>query len=185
MKRLNLICIICMLVFTFSINIEASENSVVTRAEMANKIIATFEEITEAKYGPALFNYPPFDDVSFNTQYSEEILLSCFFGFMVGVDDGVFCPDGTITRSQCATIIDRLIKEIESKLEVQNEIKVQNDNIYKDDNDIPLWAKDAVYSMRSYGLIVGDENNMFNPQDNLTEKHIDSILERVQNKYKE
>ncbi len=30
--------------------------------------------------------------------------------------------------------------------------------MYKDDNDIPLWAKAAIYSMRSYGLIVGDEN---------------------------
>lgn len=185
MRRLNLICIICMLVFTFSINIEASENSVVTRAEMADKIIKVYEGVTGNEYYTPCFNYPPFDDVPIRHPFRKNILLSYSFGFMVGIENGIFCPDATITRSQCATIIDRLIKEIDAEIEEQNKIKVQNDNIYKDDNDIPLWAKDAVYSMRSYGLIVGDENNMFNPQDNLTEKHIDSILERVQNKYKE
>ncbi len=57
----------------------------------------------------------------------------------------------------------------------------EEDNVekYNDDADISTWAKEAVKKVTDAGLMLGDENNNFNPRANLTRQEAAVILARL------
>ena len=50
---------------------------------------------------------------------------------------------------------------------------------YNDDASIAGWAKDAVKKVADAGIMLGDENNNFNPRANLTRQEAAVIIERL------
>jgi|GEM_PF-2224557 hypothetical protein len=50
---------------------------------------------------------------------------------------------------------------------------------YNDDASIANWAKDAVQKVTDAGIMLGDENNNFNPRANLTRQEAAVIIERL------
>ena len=52
-------------------------------------------------------------------------------------------------------------------------------NSYKDESDIAGWAKDAVKKVTDAGIMLGDENNNFNPRASLTRQEAAVIIERL------
>lgn len=175
---------ICLSVTIVQINVRAKEICDVTRGEMASKVVQAMEEVVEVEYGMTCFSYPPFKDLT-EGEYLENknILIAYSLGLMFGTGEGAFEPKEYITRAQSAAIFERLIKAIDDELDLKQTYIVLDEK-YEDDEKIPLWAKESVYNMRWLKIIVGDENNRFNPQENLKEEHIDSILERIKNNYK-
>lgn len=45
---------------------------------------------------------------------------------------------------------------------------IDQSETYKDDSLISSWAKDAVYKLKSLGIMTGDNNGNFNPTDKIT-----------------
>jgi hypothetical protein len=56
---------------------------------------------------------------------------------------------------------------------------VADPNKYRDDAKIPEWAKASVYEVKKKGLMVGDANNNFRPNDPLTRAEMAVILGRL------
>ena len=50
---------------------------------------------------------------------------------------------------------------------------------YNDDSSIANWAKEAVKKVGQAGIMLGDENNNFNPRANLTRQEAAVIIERL------
>lgn len=86
-------------------------------------------------------------------------------GIMQGDGKGSFMANQTITKAEAATIIIRL-------LGFENLAPLQNYSTgFRDDGEIPVWAKDAVYVARELNLVNGvTEGNAtyFQPQKALT-----------------
>ena len=51
---------------------------------------------------------------------------------------------------------------------------------YKDDAAIPDWARDAVGTVTDKGLMVGDDQGNFNPNEPVTRAELAVILARLQ-----
>jgi hypothetical protein len=52
-------------------------------------------------------------------------------------------------------------------------------NMYKDDDKIAKWAKDAVYYAKDKGYMVGDADGNFRPKDPLTREEMAVILKKL------
>lgn len=179
MKKL-FCCITALVISLFYIQIMAvaDESFCVTRSEMAAKIVNTYETIQIARLAQPRFNVSPFDDVVSSTSNKREIYICYSKDYMVGTGNRSFAPDANLTRAQAITIIHRLILDL--SLEGTLTPNTTETIPFNDDEDIPLWAKESVYSMRKYSFIVGDENNNFNPNELISDNHVDSVLRRIE-----
>ena len=102
-------------------------------------------------------------------------------GIMNGTTADTFSPDQTITRQEICLALYRFtevyglgIKPLEAEK-------------FNDDAKIALWAKDAVYSMRYYGVVSGSDGNNFDPRLEATRAQVAVILMKFDseiNKYK-
>lgn len=61
-------------------------------------------------------------------------------------------------------------------------LKDGGEKMYKDDEKIAPWAKDAVYEATKKGYLVGDTDGNFRPDDYLTRQEAAVIIMRLQNK---
>ncbi len=104
------------------------------------------------------------DDMAVNTLYNMDIIN--------GKSETEFCPYDYITREEVAKILSGLcdVAGIE-----KNGIGVD----YADKNEISDWAVDYVDDMTAIGVFNGDDNNRFNPQDNITKEELIVILVRL------
>ena len=93
-----------------------------------------------------------FKDVKTNHRNFDYIETVAKRGIMVGVNKYNFKPDAPLTRAEAYTTIIRLLG-IKSNLAPIN----QNYSTgFKDDRQIPVWAKDHVYVARQRGMARGD-----------------------------
>lgn len=110
--------------------------------------------------------------IKFNDINKESILYLANIGIIKGYDDINFNPSKYITREEAATILSRVITYYNIKNPITDKIKT-----YDDDELIADWAKDAVYQLQMYGIMIGSDNNSFNPQGSYTvEETIVSII---------
>lgn len=56
------------------------------------------------------------------------------------------------------------------------------DFVYKDDEKIAKWAKDAVYQAKEKGYLVGDSDGNFRPTDPLTRQEAAVLIQRLERK---
>ncbi|WP_214626509.1 S-layer homology domain-containing protein [Paenibacillus agaridevorans] len=91
-------------------------------------------------------------------------------GLIYGYADGSFKPGGQITRAEMAVIVAR-------------SLGVSMDSViatgYKDDADIPTWAKTAVAALRESGIMQGQGANVFNPNATATRAEVVAVLLRI------
>ena len=59
------------------------------------------------------------------------------------------------------------------------QIKEVNDMVFKDQKEIPAWAKDAVDEVSDKGLMVGDDQGNFNPNKPVTRAELAVVLARL------
>lgn len=173
-KIISLLLVLCL--SPMVITAMAEENHPMTRAEMAEKVVAFYEEMEDTQVelteGSALF-------ADIEESPLKDAIQKCFsLGYMVGTSDSAFEPDGYVTRAQAAAIIDRMVTRLESDHKVEIIISYNN-NKFTDDNLIPEWAKQSAYNMKNQYFIFGDENKNFNAEQIITKEQADSILERI------
>ncbi|HEX9060568.1 MAG TPA: S-layer homology domain-containing protein, partial [Clostridia bacterium] len=91
-------------------------------------------------------------------------------GIVNGYADGTFKPDYNITRAEASVII---VKALDLKL--SNSGKTS----FKDDLQIPVWAKVYVNTGFSNGIITGYEDNTFRASNNLTRAEMSTMIVRA------
>ncbi|MCD8049054.1 MAG: S-layer homology domain-containing protein [Clostridia bacterium] len=98
----------------------------------------------------------PFEDTT-----SAYIAAAYSAGIVNGVGDNKFNPRGSITRQEAAVMLMRTAKCAGEETELQGEE-------FDDTESAADWAKDAILWARARGVMQGDENGNFNPNDEYT-----------------
>lgn len=84
-------------------------------------------------------------------------------------NDGLYInPNSNITRQEASTMIARALG-----------MQIDDVSGLKDDDSIATWAKSSVTGMNKGQIIIGDNNQYFNPTDELTWGQMMSILEKA------
>lgn len=112
----------------------------------------------------------PFIDID-----SEEITILYNIGIIKGTSTNTFSPDNLLTRAEAAVMISRIHSIFGN---YQYEI---NYNYFADDNEIPNWAREDIYKIRTLGVVNGYENGKFGPNDKFT--HEQSLMTLTRLKY--
>lgn len=125
-----------------------------SRAELTKMIVCAFSLSGEST--------SDFSDIS-DHWAKEYIEIANALGIVNGVGEGMFAPNDLVTREQAAKIIYGALARINGGAESN-----ESDTAFADDAAIADYAREAVYYMRSNGIISGKDGNLFAPKDNLT-----------------
>lgn len=98
-------------------------------------------------------------DMAVNHLYEEHIIN--------GKSETEFCPYDNITREEFSKILLNTYNVL-SKSDSYDLLQLQ----YNDKEQISDWAIESVKSVTALGLMQGDENGSFNPQDNITKEQV-------------
>lgn len=148
-------------------------NGEVTRAEFIKMIVKTFA--LEDKSATESFN-----DVADSDWYKVYVASAVKAGLVNGRSEGKFEPNGFITRAEMATIASRALMQAKQLKAVD-----ENDDAVKkfvDVKDINSTLKAGVAFAAKNGIVIGDDNNQFNPNANSTRAQAAVIIYRLLNK---
>ncbi len=136
----------------------------VTREEFVKMLLGMLEiEPTETAAA--------FGDVKENEWYTPYVATAAKLGIVDGIGGGTFGIGQTITRQDMAVMVQRALEATGGSLTQTGAVKR-----FTDDEIISGYAKEAVESLVRAGVISGDENGRFNPQDNLTREQAAKII---------
>ena len=88
-------------------------------------------------------------------------------GLINGITDDTIAPYDNITRAQMAAIITRAFSATEKSDKVFNDVSAD------------AWYRDIVSQAAYMGAFEGDDNNNFNPENNITFQETYTVLSRV------
>ena len=95
-------------------------------------------------------------------------------GIIKGLDTNTFGADNFILRSDAAVILCRALGIAETDTAAGNAESEENGdnmnngkNVFADDESIADYAKGAVYALKAAGIVSGDEQNRFCPDNNI------------------
>lgn len=108
-----------------------------------------------------------FTDVSDSDWFAKYVFGVAEKGIVLG-SDGKFRPNDVITRQDAAVMIFRAYGKAQNASEA-----------FEDDGEISEYAKEAVYSLCSQGIIKGYEGNTFRPLGNLSRAEAASLLSGI------
>ena len=78
---------------------------------------------------------------------------------MNGDDKGKFNPKNNLTRQEAAQVLYNVYAK---------SVSISNIEKYKDHKDIESWAIKAVYNLKAAKIMLGNDNNEFNPRANIS-----------------
>jgi len=140
-------------------------NDYITRAEFCSLAVLVYETVTEEK----LNERKPFSDTN-----NVDVEKMGALGVVDGIGDGLFNPDGNLTREQAAVVLARLADSIGIHLltEAAN---------YVDTNEISIWAREFVGQMQAAGIMGGVGENAFSPKGAYTREQVIITMVRLFN----
>ena len=114
-----------------------------------------------------------FTDIAEDVWYADAVVWAVETGITQGMGDGLFQPDGILSRQQMATFFYR-------HAQIYGDVSAADgyELTYYDTAEIADWARDAVAYCTVVGLMQGVENNNFAPADNATRAMGATILMR-------
>lgn len=137
------------------------ENNV-TRAEITKMIVNAFNV--------AGANEVSFADVSKDSWYYEFVKRASAAGIINGYD-GIFNPEGHLTRQDASLIVFRALDSI-NKLP-------KGTASFKDENNISAYALEAVKALGTIKVLNGDTEGNFNPAAPITRAEITAVICRA------
>lgn len=128
----------------------------ISRAEFVT-VLANYEDVDVSGE-----EYDGFTDVNTSSWYYHPMAWAKNNNIVSGTSETSFSPNAKISREQLCTLIFRYLsfKGIE--------LNAEDGEIFADDSDISSWAKNAVYNIRSIGVVKGVGDNRFNPKGTAT-----------------
>jgi len=88
-------------------------------------------------------------------------------GIIKGYEDNTFRPSSYITRMELAALLSPIL----AKQKIDSE-----EILFKDNDIIPNWGKDAIYSMKSLGILEGYEDGTFRPNNLVTRGEMSKVM---------
>jgi len=143
---------------------EFAPNNEMTRAMVA-KVIANMEGADLTSYNTSVFV-----DVDKDAWYGAAIAWVADNKIVSGVGNGKFDPSAPITREQLAVMIHNYIEYKGTKLAGTNK------PAFADANAVSDWAKEAVTTLQSYGIISRIAGNTFAPKANADRAAVATIF---------
>lgn len=122
---------------------------------------------------PAVRGTNTFRDVAANTWYTDAIIWANANGIVTGVDDGLFSPNGAITREQLATILYRFAKYVGDDVSAS-----ANLTGFVDAGSISDYAQTAMSWAVATGLFEGRDNGKLEPTGTATRAEIATVFMR-------
>ncbi len=113
-----------------------------------------------------------FEDVPLGDPQYRLITAATAEGIVQGVEQRVFFPEGPLTRAQAVTMIVR-------SLGLQYRSDLASRTPYRDDAEIPAWARDPLYIATTLGLVRGDSDGAVLPGRVLTKGEATALLDRL------
>lgn len=130
----------------------------ISREKFCKIALNLFKKACPEKYKEIPDGYYESDKLpKFTDTNSEYVRQMAYLGVVTGVSEGVFDPEGQLTREQAATILCRLANAMELKLP-------EGAPDFTDNAAISSWAKDAVGQMQAAGIMGGLGGGQFGPQ---------------------
>ncbi len=125
---------------------------------------------------PPQFNSVTCPDVIYGAWYYDYVTRLVSTGIMTGDSEGTFRPDDNITRAEAAAVAVRLHEYVAGKLD----INVSKSYVSKTFSDVQGtdWFYESVCSAVGYGLIEGDIEGTFRPNDNITRAEFTAVIVR-------
>lgn len=120
-----------------------------------------------------------FQDVP-NAWYTDFVNWAYNKGYVAGTSATTFEPNTAITRQQIAVILRNYIQ----KENITLSPAANGVSSFKDMGKVASWARTAVDTIRSLGLMSGDEEGNFNPTQRLTRAEAASVFMKFDMKLK-
>ena len=114
-----------------------------------------------------------FTDVKADSTFRPYIEWAYSKGIIQGIGNSQFAPDRAITRQEIAIIFANFAKATGYTLPVTREVTT-----FADASSISSTYKTAVTAMQQAGIMMGEQNNKFNPAANATRAEVSSMLHR-------
>lgn len=119
-----------------------------------------------------------FNDVNGNEWYADAVTTAASYGLIDGYEDGTFRPQAQITRQEAMALIARAmtVTGMETAASAGN---VQQWSDYADAEQVASWAKEAVASSISSGLVSGRGKDTIAPNQSITRAETAAIIRRL------
>lgn len=114
-----------------------------------------------------------FTDVENEMWYTNAINWAKSEGIVDGITETTFEPNAEVTREQMAVIINNYLEYM------GYDISYEEPKYYSDAEDISNWSLDSISTLKSIGIIVGDEDGNYNPKESLTRAELATISEKL------
>ena len=114
-----------------------------------------------------------FTDVKTNSSYLPYIEWACKMGIIQSVGNNRFAPTHVVTREEMAEIFVNYTKVTGDILSVTREVIS-----FTDSKNIGSTYKTAVTDMQQAGVLLGENNNRFNPKASATRAEVSAMLYR-------
>lgn len=111
-----------------------------------------------------------FSDVDSDSWYSGYVIWAFNQGIVNGVGENTFAPDAPVSRQDMSVMIMRYADKFNVSLPSADEIKLQDMDTVSD------YAADAVARLSGCGIINGDENGNFNPENSAARAEAAKII---------
>lgn len=93
------------------------------------------------------------------TDTTEAFILNAnALGIVNGKGNGIFDPNGSITRQEAAVMLTNAAKVLDQQAK-------SSEVVYADESDIADWARPSISFVASMGVMNGTGNNNFSPKD--------------------
>ena len=118
-----------------------------------------------------------FLDVDEGQWYTAAVLWASRNGIVQGTGEGLFDPNGNVTREQMAAIMHRYATY--RNIDTSN-VDVSKFNAFTDNSKVSDWAADAVKWAADKGIINGMGDGTIEPQGTATRAQVAQIVKNYQ-----
>lgn len=160
-------------VMTGYANDEFRPGQSITRAEFVKTIMQIRGLLGEPMYESGNGS---FSDVTEGEWFASDIYKAHKLGLVEGYNDGTFRPHQSITRAEAATIIIRLLTDLNTDEASYKAMTFKDVSSYD-------WFKESVQKAYNADILQGRNPSTFAPHENLTRAETAAILQRVMDYY--
>lgn len=125
----------------------------VTRAEFASMVNQAFKFNKNATTS--------FIDIKTTDWFADQISRAKEAGYIAGYEDGSVKPNNNLSRPEAAVMMSQIVK-------ANNAVSADSLNKFKDADKIPAWAREAIASIITSGIMSGYPDQTFKPQNIIT-----------------
>ena len=173
MKKLS--SMILALALVLSLAMAPAEAAGLNASSTAPATREAFASALWEREGEPVVNYAmQFSDVSQSASYAEAVRWAASEKLMGGVGDGLFQPDGAVTREQLAVILYRYAQSLGVDVSVGEDTNILSYNDFLDRSD---WAVSALQWALGSGVLEADGANL-NARKAVTQAEAAAALQR-------